>query len=283
MIVEGQVHGGIAQGIGQALLEGTRYDAETGQLVTASFMDYTMPRADDLPSFGVGMTDDAVPGNPLGIKGCGEAGAIGSPPAVINAITDAIGSNELDHARDAAEGLGCGLAPRGHHEADEGGRTMYATPITARPPSRKRPASLGKKEERQVSVRRPYAAADDEAAACRAEQPCRSRHVPELKGISVNGRQRAHRRATTHFEIKSSAAMQEAIPALPILASVSAIRMCAHRGTIGGSVANNDPAADYPAALLALGATVHTNKRQDRGSTSSSPACSRRRSKRARS
>src|SRR6187402_2148367 len=94
MIVEGQVHGGIAQGVGQALLEGAVYDAG-GQLVTASYMDYTMPRAEDLPSFQVSTSNTPCPGNPLGIKGCGEAGAIGSPPAVINAITDAIGNNDL--------------------------------------------------------------------------------------------------------------------------------------------------------------------------------------------
>jgi carbon-monoxide dehydrogenase large subunit len=95
MIVEGQVHGGIAQGVGQALLEGCHYDPATGQLITASYMDYTMPRAGDLPSFTVSTTNTPCPGNPLGIKGCGEAGAIGSPPAVINAITDAIGNNDL--------------------------------------------------------------------------------------------------------------------------------------------------------------------------------------------
>lgn len=94
MIVEGQVHGGIAQGIGQALLEGVHYD-ENGQLLTASFMDYAMPRADDLPSFKVSHQVTPSPSNPLGIKGCGEAGAIGSPPALINAITDAIGNNML--------------------------------------------------------------------------------------------------------------------------------------------------------------------------------------------
>ncbi len=95
MIVEGQVHGGIAQGIGQALLEGVHYDPDTGQLITASYMDYAMPRADVLPSFEVSHQCTPCPGNPLGIKGCGEAGAIGSPPAVINAITDAIGNNNL--------------------------------------------------------------------------------------------------------------------------------------------------------------------------------------------
>ncbi|RWB77595.1 MAG: xanthine dehydrogenase family protein molybdopterin-binding subunit [Mesorhizobium sp.] len=90
MIVEGQVHGGIAQGIGQALLEGAYYDG-SGQLLTASYMDYTMPRAGDLPSFKVSTSNTPCPSNPLGIKGCGEAGAIGSPPAIINAITDALG------------------------------------------------------------------------------------------------------------------------------------------------------------------------------------------------
>jgi carbon-monoxide dehydrogenase large subunit len=95
MIVEGQVHGGIAQGVGQALLEGAHYDPGNGQLLTASYMDYTMPRAGDLPSFQVSTSNTPCPSNPLGIKGCGEAGAIGSPPAVMNAITDAIGTNEL--------------------------------------------------------------------------------------------------------------------------------------------------------------------------------------------
>ncbi len=94
MIVEGQVHGGIAQGVGQALLEQAVYD-DNGQLLTGSYMDYTMPRADDLPSYTVSHETTVCPGNPLGIKGCGEAGAIGSPPAVINAITDAIGNNDL--------------------------------------------------------------------------------------------------------------------------------------------------------------------------------------------
>src|SRR5258707_689496 len=95
MIVEGQVHGGLAQGIGQALLEGAVYDSN-GQPITASFMDYSMPRADDLPSFKLNHTTTLCPGNPLGVKGCGEAGAIGASAAVINAITDAIGNNKLE-------------------------------------------------------------------------------------------------------------------------------------------------------------------------------------------
>jgi carbon-monoxide dehydrogenase large subunit len=94
MIVEGQVHGGIAQGIGQALLEGAVYDPD-GQLITGSLMDYCMPRADNLPGFKVGTTETKSPSNPLGIKGCGEAGAIAAPAAVINALTDAIGTEQL--------------------------------------------------------------------------------------------------------------------------------------------------------------------------------------------
>lgn len=99
MIVEGQVHGGLVQGIGQALLEHCVYDRETGQLVTGSFMDYTMPRADDFPEFTLGHVCTPCTTNPLGTKGCGEAGAIGSPPAVINAVLDALaplGVKDLD-------------------------------------------------------------------------------------------------------------------------------------------------------------------------------------------
>jgi carbon-monoxide dehydrogenase large subunit len=96
MIVEGQVHGGIAQGVGQALLEHGIYDADSGQLLTGSYMDYAMPRADDLPDFDVGMTVTRCPSNPLGIKGCGEAGAIAAPAAVVNAITDALGVRDFD-------------------------------------------------------------------------------------------------------------------------------------------------------------------------------------------
>jgi carbon-monoxide dehydrogenase large subunit len=94
MIVEGQVHGGLAQGIGQALLEHGIYD-DTGQLTTGSYMDYCMPRADDLPSFKVDMTITPCTHNPLGVKGCGEAGAIGSPAAVMNALTDALGVRDV--------------------------------------------------------------------------------------------------------------------------------------------------------------------------------------------
>ena len=96
MIVHGQVHGGVAQGLGQALMENCVYDPDSGQLLTGSYMDYAMPRANDFCNF----TVETVKGtpcthNPLGVKGCGEAGAIGSPPALINAVCHALGVKDM--------------------------------------------------------------------------------------------------------------------------------------------------------------------------------------------
>ncbi|MGJ8557887.1 MAG: xanthine dehydrogenase family protein molybdopterin-binding subunit, partial [Sulfitobacter geojensis] len=99
MIVTGQVHGGIAQGVGQALLENCAYD-EDGQLLSASYMDYAMPRASDLPFYDVDHScQTPCTHNPLGVKGCGEAGAIGSPPAVVNAVINAMrsGGHDVKH------------------------------------------------------------------------------------------------------------------------------------------------------------------------------------------
>jgi carbon-monoxide dehydrogenase large subunit len=91
LVVEGQVHGGLAQGIGQALCENTVYDQQSGQLLTGSYMDYCMPRADNLPSFSVATNTTLCTHNPLGVKGCGEAGAIGAPAAIMNAVVHALG------------------------------------------------------------------------------------------------------------------------------------------------------------------------------------------------
>ncbi|TMJ38613.1 MAG: xanthine dehydrogenase family protein molybdopterin-binding subunit, partial [Alphaproteobacteria bacterium] len=90
MIVEGQIHGGLAQGTGQALLEHCVFDQETGQLLSGSFMDYAMPRADDLPSMRIESLVTACRNNPLGVKGCGEAGAIAGPAALVSAVLDAL-------------------------------------------------------------------------------------------------------------------------------------------------------------------------------------------------
>lgn len=90
MVVEGQLHGGVAQGIGQALFEDCTYDGESGQLLAGSFMDYTMPRADDLPTFKFAHQETLNPSNPIGVKGSGESGCIGAPAAVANAVIDAL-------------------------------------------------------------------------------------------------------------------------------------------------------------------------------------------------
>jgi carbon-monoxide dehydrogenase large subunit len=92
LIVRGQVHGGVAQGYGQAVLEHTAYDKASGQLLSGSFMDYALPRASDLPDIEVDLIEVPCGTNPLGVKGAGEAGAVGSPPAMINAIVDAMAS-----------------------------------------------------------------------------------------------------------------------------------------------------------------------------------------------
>ena len=96
-LVDGQVHGGVAQGIGEALMEVMRYDAQDGQLLSGSFMDYAMPRADDLPPITIETREVPARTNALGIKGCGEAGTIGALPAVMNAIVDALAPLGVRH------------------------------------------------------------------------------------------------------------------------------------------------------------------------------------------
>jgi carbon-monoxide dehydrogenase large subunit len=97
MIVDGMVHGGIAQGVGQALCEGAVYDDESGQLVTGSMMDYALPKADMLPMYETDRTVTPTPVNPLGVKGAGETGTIAATPAVVNAVVDALAPLGIDH------------------------------------------------------------------------------------------------------------------------------------------------------------------------------------------
>src|SRR6059036_3270598 len=97
MIVDGMVHGGIAQGVGQALCEGAVYDSQSGQLVTGSMMDYALPKADMLPLYETDRTVTPTPVNPMGVKGAGETGTIASPPAVVNAVVDALAPLGVDH------------------------------------------------------------------------------------------------------------------------------------------------------------------------------------------
>ena len=108
MIVNGQQHGGVAQGIGQALYEHAVYDRDSAQLVTGSFMDYVMPRADMLPNFEIALEEVPCLTNPIGVKGIGESGTIGAPPVVINAVIDALSParhRPHRHAGDAEQGV----------------------------------------------------------------------------------------------------------------------------------------------------------------------------------
>jgi carbon-monoxide dehydrogenase large subunit len=97
MIVEGQVHGGVAQGLGQAAMERVVHDPETGQILSGSLADYALPRADDLPAFTTGYNAHPTATNPLGVKGCGEVGAIGAPAAYVNAVLDALADLGVQH------------------------------------------------------------------------------------------------------------------------------------------------------------------------------------------
>jgi carbon-monoxide dehydrogenase large subunit len=97
MLVEGQVHGGVVQGIGQAMGEQTVYDAESGQLITGTFMDYWMPRADNMPTMSFKTNEVPCKTNPLGVKGCGEAGTVGAAPAYVNAVVNALAPYGIDH------------------------------------------------------------------------------------------------------------------------------------------------------------------------------------------
>jgi len=96
LLCEGQIHGGVAQGVGQALMESIVFDTD-GQLVTGSFQDYAMPRADDIPAMTSELVEVPARTNPLGIKGAGEAGATGAPPAVISAVLDALRPLGVEH------------------------------------------------------------------------------------------------------------------------------------------------------------------------------------------
>jgi carbon-monoxide dehydrogenase large subunit len=97
MITRGQLQGGLAQGIGQAMLEHTVYDPDSGQMLSGSLMDYALPRADDLPSFEITLAELPTASNPLGVKGVGQAGCIGAPQTIVHAILDALAPLGIDH------------------------------------------------------------------------------------------------------------------------------------------------------------------------------------------
>src|SRR3979411_487914 len=118
MLTVGQVQGGLAQGIGQALFEPTVYDEGSGQLLSGSFMDYALPRADDLPLLDVTLAELPTAVNPLGVKGAGQAGAIAAPQTIINAILDALSPLGIEHIDMPATPERVWRAIRGAHRGE---------------------------------------------------------------------------------------------------------------------------------------------------------------------
>ena len=238
------------------MLEQGVYDTSSGQLLTGSYMDYAMPRADDLPSFTV-ETAKGTPctHNPLGVKGCGEAGAIGSPPAVINAICDAPGREGRAHARDALHCVESSAQRRLIQEQQHMQAFNYSNPASVADAAKA--AAAGAKllagGQTLLPSMKLGLATPDEVADLGA--------IAELKGITVAGGVVKIGAMTTHATVAANADVAKAIPALAELAGNIGDRQVRNRGTIGGSLANSDPAACYPAAVLGLGATIHTNTR----------------------
>ena len=207
MIVEGQVHGGLAQGLGQALLEHGVYDENSGQLLSGSFMDYAMPRADDFPTFAV----ETVKGtpcthNPLGVKGCGEAGAIGSPPALINAICDALGVKDMPMPASPVQRVEGGAVRQPLN--NEGELNMqafnYAKPVVGG----RRGTRRGRRRC-QAARRRAVAAGSDEArprGAGGAGRPGRHRRAARHHRVGRHGRDRRHDHACRGGGVEGRAA-----------------------------------------------------------------------------
>jgi hypothetical protein len=191
----------------------------------------------------------ALPNNPLGIKGCGEAGAIGSPPALMNAITDAIGNNRPDHARHAREGLGrlcaCDTLRRNGHVCNE-----LSSRVLGR--GRRQTQEPASDEGRYLSGGMTLIPTMKQRLAAPSDL-IDLRHIPDLKGISLDGGNVRIGAATPHADVAGSSLLRSVCPAICDLAGMIGDPHVRHMGTIGGSIANNDPAADYPAAMLGLG------------------------------
>ena len=251
LIVEGQIHGGLAQGIGQALIEEVVYNSD-GQLVTGSFMDYAMPRATDFPRFELDSTVTPTPVNPLGAKGVGEAGTLGSTPSIVCAAVDALsefGVKHIDmmlrpeklwriiHGRQEA-----GVIPTAfdYHRAtsvddairklqDTGGKLLAGghslVPLM------------------KLRLSEPTALID-------------IARIPGLSGIREKDGQIEIGAATVHHDVATSAVLRQKCPIVSDAAGEIGDPQVRNRGTLGGSLAHADPSADYPAVMLALDAGI---------------------------
>ncbi len=269
-----------AQGIGQAMLERCVYDDESGQLLSGSFMDYAMPRAVDLPDFTV-ETAKGTPctHNPLGVKGCGEAGAIGAPPAVISAVRRRAGAARRDAicrcrppriacgpgAQARADGHATGFRPEPDPRSTARTRHVHI-PLSNRPADAD--AAVPRCSRANADAKLPRGRPEPLAAMKRAARPPvgahrRDAHRGGSKDITRRGRRTVTigaKRAMRDVRQRSREVRRRNAGAGGAGRRHSATGRCA-LGTIGGSLANDDPAACYPAAVLALNATVVTDRR----------------------
>ena len=259
MIVDGQVHGGIAQGVAQALWEGAVYD-DDGQLLTASMTEYALPKAEFFPSFEVDRTETLTDVNPLGVKGAGETGTIAATPAVVNAVVDALAPLGIAH-------LDMPLTPERVWRAIAAGEglrrrrcitTRPASSPTTGPPSVEEAVALLD----ELEDARPLAGGHSllPAMKLRISTPAALVDIGRIPGAR---RDRAGRRRRSG-SARSRPTRRSPRPTLvrracPVLAEAAALigdRQVRNRGTIGGSLAHADPGADYPTVVTALGATI---------------------------
>ena len=254
-------------------------------------MDYAMPRADDLPTFAV----ETVKGtpcthNPLGVKGCGEAGAIGSPPAVINAICHALGVARRRDAGDAAHGVD-GDAGALHeltrpHVIPAQAGTQFRSELPCRPSSFHQPRSVadavtafGAGGEIEFLAGGQSLLPSMRLGLASPETLVDLDRVDELKGITRDGDRITIGAMTRHAEIAASADVKSLVPGLAHLAEMIGDRQVRNRGTIGGSLANNDPAACYPRRGARARRDDHDRPADDRARRTSSRASTRPRSR----
>ncbi len=244
MIVDGQLHGGIAQGVGQALWEGAIYSDE-GQLLTGSMLDYAMPRASWFPNIELDETVTPSPVNPIGVKGVGEAGAIASTAAVANAVIDALGPLGIRHldmpytAQTVWRAMQC-------REGRPG--VIPAAFEYQRPASVDEALQARRLRRRREGPRRrpePPAAAQDAAGERRHAR--RHRPAAELRGVRQLDRRRLRDRRADDLRRVIDSPVKRVRPAAATRCRASATSRSATAGTVGGSIAHCDPASDLPA------------------------------------
>ena len=253
MIVDGQVHGGVAFGIAEALYEEILYD-EHGNLVTGTLTQYLVPSAAEMPSFELDRTETPSPTNPLGVKGIGEAGTIAAPPAVVNAIVDAVshlGVTDVGKPatpervwraiRDAKGGSAMIPAPFEYQRVESVDHAIQV--LSDEPEAKILAGGHSLLPLMRVRLARPSLLVDIS-------------RIQDLKYVKEDGDQVAIGALTRHHDVANSEVLQELCPIVAYAAGEIGDPQVRHVGTIGGSVAHADPASDMPTVLLALGAEM---------------------------